>query len=93
MKLTEISSALRNIDGFYSPIYFEDNTYLTNIYPAWKRGIDSECLIFESNKLFGPSLYNNVLTDVHNFYGKYGEMETNIKEIIYQDNKIIFIRK
>ena len=71
-------------------VYINDITnhnFVRNIF----YDIHSCILVFESNNKFRPEFIEDILSDCSNFYLKYGEVNTNIKDISIVKDKIIFI--
>lgn len=52
--------------------------------------IHSCILVFEFNNKFRSEFIEDILYDCSNFYTKYGEVDTNIKDISIVKDKIIF---
>lgn len=74
---------------YYELVYINDITnhnFVRNIF----YDIHSCILVFESNDKFKPEFIEYVLSDCSNFYSKYGEVDTNIKDITIVKDKIIF---
>lgn len=74
---------------YYEKVYINDitnNISVSNIC----YDIHSCILVFEYNDKFKPEFIEYVLSDCSNFYSKYGEVDTNIKDITIVKDKIIF---
>lgn len=70
-------------------VYINDITnhnFVRNIF----YDIHSCILVFESNNNFRPEFIEDVSYDCSRFYTKYGDINTNIKDITIVKDKIIF---
>lgn len=64
----------------------DNNNFIRNIF----YNIHSCIFVFESNDRFKPERIECIIYDCSNFYSKYGEVDTNIKDILIIKDKIIF---
>ena len=74
---------------YYELVYINDITNhisVSNIF----YDIHSCILVFESNNNFRPEVIEDVSYDCSRFYTKYGDINTNIKDISIVKDKIIF---
>ena len=74
---------------YYEKVYINDitnNISVSNIF----YDIHSCILVFESNNKFRSEFIEDVLYDCSMFYTKYGEVDTNIKDISIVKDKILF---
>lgn len=91
MKLLEVIKKIRKHiedDWFanYHNFFLEDGNYVTHNL------VDIDGFKFVNNH-FPPSLLKYTLEDLHNWYGKYGDIDTNVKDIKIKNEKLIIITK
>lgn len=91
-----ILEVFNKIKDLYKPynlynelVYINDidnHNFVRNIF----YDIHSCILVFDVNNKFKPEFIEDILSDCSNFYSKYGEVDTNIKDILIVKDKIIF---
>lgn len=96
MKLLEVIKRIKqHIDNNWFANYH--NFFLENGYPVTHNLVDKEGFKFVNNH-FPPQLLKYALEDLHNWYGKYGNIATNIVDIKvktnnYNNEKLIIITR
>jgi hypothetical protein len=68
----------------YHNFFLEDGNYVTHNL------VDIDGLKFINNH-FPPSLLKYTLEDLRNWYGKYGDIDTNVKDIKIKNEKLVLI--
>lgn len=93
MNILEVFNKVKDLYKEYNLycelVYINDitnNNFVRNIF----YDIHSCILVFESNNKFRPEFIEDVLYDCSRFYTKYGEVDTNIKDISIIKDNIIF---
>ncbi len=91
MKLLEVINRIRkhiedNWFANYHTFFLENGNYVTHNL------VDIDGLKFINNH-FPPSLLKYTLEDLGNWYGKYGDIDTNVKDIKIKNEKLILITR